>query len=58
MITFSMRPSSSSSLPAIAASVSDLKGRTETDLLAIPGIGEKAVDELRTRLAEYGIALV
>ncbi len=36
-------------------SVGDLKGRTETDLLAIPGIGEKAVEEVKARLGETGL---
>ncbi len=35
--------------------VADLKGRTELELLAIPGIGQKAVDELRTRLEELNV---
>jgi len=35
--------------------VGDLKGRSEIDLLAVPGIGQKAVDELRTKLEDLRI---
>jgi len=37
--------------------VSDLQGRTEDDLLDLAGIGQKAVDEVKERLAEHGLAL-
>ncbi|PKQ15880.1 MAG: DNA-directed RNA polymerase subunit beta' [Actinobacteria bacterium HGW-Actinobacteria-7] len=40
------------------ATVSDLKGRSEDDLLALPGIGQKAVEEVRAGLDAHGIQIM
>jgi len=39
-------------------SVADLKGKTEDELLELPGIGQKAVDEVRAGLTTHGLANV
>jgi len=39
-------------------SVADLKGKTEDELLELPGIGQKAVDEVRAGLVAHGVANV
>jgi DNA-directed RNA polymerase subunit beta' len=36
------------------ATVGDLKGRSEADLLMVPGIGAKAIEEVENGLAQYG----
>jgi DNA-directed RNA polymerase subunit beta' len=37
--------------------VSDLLGYTTKDLMAVPGLGQKSLEEIRTRLAEKGWSL-
>ncbi len=39
-------------------SIADLKGKTDLDLLALPGIGQKAVDEVRAGLQTNGLGSV
>jgi DNA-directed RNA polymerase subunit beta' len=39
-------------------SVADLKGKTEDDLLGLPGIGQKAVEEVRAGLDAHGLGNV
>jgi DNA-directed RNA polymerase subunit beta' len=38
--------------------VGDVLTRSREELLSVPGIGDKAVDELSERLAECGVAIV
>ncbi len=40
------------------ASVADLKGKTDDDLLGLPGIGQKAVDEVRDGLTAKGLSIM
>jgi DNA-directed RNA polymerase subunit beta' len=38
--------------------VADLRGRSEDDLLNLPGVGQKAVEELKEGLETHGIAIL
>ncbi len=40
------------------ASVADLSGKSEDELLALPGIGQKAVEEVRAGLEVHGLAIM
>ncbi len=38
--------------------VADLTGKTEDDLLALPGVGQKAIEEVRTGLEASGLSIM
>ena len=39
-------------------SVADLRGKSEDELLELPGIGQKAVEEVRAGLGSHGISIM
>ena len=38
--------------------VADLRGKSEDDLLGLPGVGQKAVEELKEGLESNGLAVL
>jgi len=39
-------------------SVADLSGKTEDQLLALPGVGQKALEEVRAGLESHGLSIM